>query len=120
MREKRMNSFDSRAELARPSNISLISDYAVDEFVARALGLLAFTTGVLLVADDPGFLSDLPKQTRLGFTQAGLDGIPIKLAEVSGCIQATLETTPAVSLVIVDMRWVACTISAPAMRAALA
>jgi len=114
MREKRMNSFDSRAELARPSNISLISDYAVDEFVARALGLLAFTTGVLLVADDPGFLSDLPNQTRLGFTQAGLDGIPIKLAEVSGCIQATLETTPAVSLVIVDMRWVACTISATA------
>ncbi|MGC1505816.1 MAG: BTAD domain-containing putative transcriptional regulator [Sulfitobacter sp.] len=69
---------------------------------------------MLLVTDDPGFLSDLPSQIRLGFTHAGLDDIPIRLAEVSGCIQATLETTPAVSLVIVDMRWGAGTTSATA------
>lgn len=109
-----MNNVDRHAGLTRPSNISLISDNAVDDFVGRALGLVSFATGVLIVTDDPAFLPDFPRQTRLDFTQAGLDDIPIKLAEVSGYIQALIEKQPTISLVIVDMRWGTGTISATA------
>lgn len=109
-----MNRLGSRVELARPSNISLMCDDAADESVTGALRQLPVASGVLLVADDPGFLSDLPNQTRMDFSRAGLDDVPIKLAEVSGRIQATVEATRAVSIIIVDMRWGAGTVSATA------
>lgn len=82
--------------------------------MTEALGQLPCATGALLVANDPGFLPSFPNQTRLDFTQAGLDDIPIKLVEVSGYIQAAVETTPGVSVIIVDMRWGSGTISATA------
>ena len=109
-----MNSFGSRAVLERPSNIAVICDDAADGFVADALGQLPVTTGVLLVADDPEFLGDLPDQSRIDFTQAGLDEVPINLAKVSGCIQTAVHAAQAVSVVIVDMRWVSGTVSATA------
>lgn len=109
-----MSNTGSRAEGACPSNISLMCDDVADEFVTDALGQLPIMTGALLVADDLGFLSDLPNQTRLDFTRAGLDDIPIKLVEVSERIHAAVEMTPTISVVIVDMRWGAGTISATA------
>lgn len=109
-----MNSFGNRVDWVRPSNASLICDDAGDDFVAGALVQLAVTTGALIIADDPGFLPNYPNQTRLDFTQTGLDDIPIKLADVSGRIKAVVEAAPSVSVVIVDMRWGAGTISATA------
>ena len=109
-----MNGLGRRAELARPSNIALMCDDAADEFVSDALGQLPVASGVLLVTDDPGFLSDLPNQARMDFSQAGLDDVPIKLAEVSERIQAAVGTTRPVSVVIVDMRWGTGTVSATA------
>ncbi len=109
-----MSSFGSRVTLARPSNISLMCNDVSDNFVADALGQLAPGDGVLVVADDPDFLSDFPHQARLDFTLAGLADSPIKLAEVSGHIQTAVEAMPLVSAVIVDMRWGAGTISATA------
>lgn len=109
-----MSNTGSHAERACPSNISLMCDDVADEFVTDALGQLPIMTGTLLVSDDLGFLSDLPNQTRLDFTQAGLDDIPIKLVEVSERIHAAVEMTPTISVVIVDMRWGAGTISATA------
>ncbi|WP_296644823.1 AfsR/SARP family transcriptional regulator [Roseinatronobacter sp.] len=109
-----MNGLGRRAELARPSNIALMCDDAADEFVTDALGQFPTTSGVLLVTDDPGFLSDLPDQTRMDFSQAGLDEVPIKLAEVSEHIQAAVGTTRAVAVIIVDMRWGTGTVSATA------
>ncbi|WP_232230446.1 hypothetical protein [Marivivens sp. JLT3646] len=114
MRECGMNEPSSRAALANPLNISLICGDAGDYFVTDALKQLALETGALLIADDPDFLPDYPKQTRLDFSQVGLDDIPIKMAEVSGRIQAAVEALPFVSVVIVDMRWGAGTISATA------
>ena len=109
-----MNSFGSRAKSACPSNLSLMCDDAADRFVIDALGQLPSTSDALLVADDPGFLPNLPDQTRLDFTQAGLVEVPIKLAEVSGRIQAAVRATHAVSVIIVDMRWGTGTVSATA------
>ena len=100
-----MNRFGSRADLAHPANIALLCDDGADAFVADALGQLAITTGVLLVADDPGFLADLQGEVRLDFTQAGLVDIPIKLAEVRAQIQAVAGAMPGGATVIVDMRW---------------
>lgn len=109
-----MNDLGSRAALASPLNFSLMCGDAGDDFVTDALKQLAPKTGALLIADDPGFLPDYPKQTRLDFSKVGLDDIPIKMAEVSGRIQAAVEAMPSVSVVIVDMRWGAGTISATA------
>ncbi len=109
-----MNGLGRRAELARPSNIALMCDDAADEFVSDALGQVPVASGVLLVTDDPGFLSDLPNQARMDFSQAGLDDVPIKLAEVSERIQAAVGTTRPVSVIIVDMRWGTGTVSATA------
>ncbi len=109
-----MNSFGNRVDLLRPSNVSLICDDAGDAFVTDALEQMGTTSGALIVADNPSFLSEYPTQARLDFTQTGLDDIPIKLTEVSARIQAVVKSTPFVSVVIVDMRWGSGTISATA------
>lgn len=109
-----MNNLGSRVELARPSNISLMCDGAGDVFVTDALRQIASVTSALIVTDDPSFLSDYSDQTRLDFTQAALNDIPIKMTEVSDRIQAAVEATPSICVVIVDMRWGAGTISATA------
>lgn len=109
-----MNSFGNRVDLLRPSNVSLICDDAGDAFVTDALEQMGTTSGALIVADNPTFLSEYPTQARLDFTQTGLDDIPIKLTEVSARIQAVVKSTPFVSVVIVDMRWGSGTISATA------
>lgn len=112
--KSRMNSFGNRAALATPSNIAVMCDDAGDGFITDALAQLPATTGALLVANDPGFLPNLPDQTRMDFTQAGLDDVPIKLAEVSGRIQTAVQATRAISVIIVDMRWGTGTVSATA------
>ncbi|MEM5468075.1 AfsR/SARP family transcriptional regulator [Celeribacter marinus] len=109
-----MNSFGSRAVLARPSNISIICDSSAEEFVIDALSQLPFTSGALIIANDLEFLAELPDQTRMDFTQAGLNDVPIKLADVSGRIQAAVKARRAVSDIIVDMRWGTGTVSATA------
>ena len=109
-----MNSFGSRADIAHPSNISVICDDAGAGFVSDALAQLPATSGALVVADDPGFLPDLPGQRRMNFTQMGLDDVPINLAEISARLQAAAQEAPAVPVIIVDMRWGAGTVSATA------
>jgi len=108
-----MNSFGGRTP-SGPLNLSLVCDDASDDFVTGALGQLESATGALLVADDPDFLPNYPNQTRLNFAQVGLDDIPIKMTEVSERIQAAAVSLPLGSVIIVDMRWGAGTISATA------
>lgn len=112
--ENSMNNLGSRAMLVGPSNISIICDDVRDEFVTAALAQLEFTSNALIVTDDPAFLPDLPDQTRMDFTQVGLDDVPIKFAEVSGRIQSAVKKQHAVFGIIVDMRWGAGTVSATA------
>jgi DNA-binding SARP family transcriptional activator len=109
-----MNRFGDRAALAGPSNVAVMCDDAGDGFVTDALAQLPAASGVLLVTDDPSFLPNLPEQTRMDFTQAGLDDVPIKLAEVSGRIQTVVQSTRTISVIIVDMRWGTGTVSATA------
>lgn len=100
--------------LSGPVNASVIYDDADSGFLMRALGTLGTTSGALIVSNDVAFLSALPVQNRLDFAGAGLDEVPIKLADVSGYIQQVKQSLGAIPLIIVDMRWGLRTVAAAA------
>lgn len=94
-------------------NISVIYDDADGGFLTDALAQITAASGALVVTNAATFLPDLRGQVRMDFTQAGLDHVPIKLADVSSWLQEAAKGQAA-RCIIVDMRWGAGTVAAAA------
>jgi hypothetical protein len=97
----------------RSLNISVIYDGADGGFLTSALAQITTASCALVVSNAGGFLPDLQGQARMDFTQAGLDNVPIKLADVSRQLKDAANGHTA-GCVIVDMRWGAGTVAAAA------
>lgn len=102
-----------KTDQPRSLNISVIYDGADGGFLTSALAQITTASCALVVSNAGGFLPDLQGQARMDFTQAGLDNVPIKLADVSRQLKDAANGHTA-GCVIVDMRWGAGTVAAAA------
>ncbi|MBE1281868.1 MAG: response regulator [Rhodobacteraceae bacterium] len=99
--------------MADAFNISVIYDDEDPGFRDAALKELGARHSLVL-ADDDRFLDHLTNQTRLDFTAAGLDEIPIRFDRVQQRVAQAAKDLKTGDCVVVDMRWGLRTVSASA------